>query len=1712
MLDPDGEDRDGSLMGDSPRAGGGKAIAGSPAAQAQRRVSGQVVSPLSHKTSNISNYLASLISPSTLLRRQSVGVLTGENQDFLSAHQMYRTPVPDERPVNYLFRFPISVYGPYCEKLPKPSSGKVGAGPNQNVVNVVPLARRGMSNVALHKDLSVEAPSLADHASLLSLSRPFGQEWQKLCVMQPNNLTQLGTKLRLMATLAEEFAAFVAPIASRIVEERVLSLSQRSIKALPGFDHVFVHHGFIFVVACCPGRLMLYGSREAAHRAAANELKAARALAGAPLIDLVVPLSALITHMGSDVYVTAPVPLPGNAKDSLAYGTLNGKSIETDPCATFEAFSMAEYLSLARHQAQLNPPGNGGAGAEEGLKGFSVSQPAQLYTCAEVKQFFCEEEGCTFAMDLGRWLPAAVAPVEYSKLRGKDDNSAHSRRSRHRIEDTPGAHLSVLFRPEFLRHHCPVSLNGNAGSPLVPPSAQEKTGHATDHLFGVVIPQIVQELFAAQRQKPLHCRDISRIFHSQGLNLRYLGRVISDIEADLGVPQERYGRDDKGKIEETKEAILKILRLEVVARSWKSILYDSFAKEDVRALDDALAKDIVNHLRWLLKTNGDGANYWEDVLKPRMLEKFDYFVCPVVTDIHGALPSEGRRAQTDPNALQLYRAIRNTKVRIEKIVPTETWEEDEEHPGHVKLVGRGSHGGSGELEPAAASLTPLLGDAARVNGPLVARALEVISVEANSDVRGRRIVMQFKAKVRPLTPMILSGAVQAAVNFAASSMHEALSINRDSLELCQAVEEAAVKELSQIRRHSDTDPRSTLPLTLQTHALIGKGQTQEAFTVLTKWLDLRCNSQPDLIAAKSAMEGAVLFTKMGRADRAESLLVDALHFLKLAGQDTINRLAGQIIFTSARLMSSVLWNEGRIPSADRVVRLLEYFHLAAGIYEKLRDRSLPYVIEAIASFRKQLCQVVRCFHCRGTPEFICHQCEHEHPERLIGTSNVPTERDALSSHQGNRQHNLNSTMGSLGGPKGKLKRGGKREEAKARQEEDITELFVKATLGPVENLLFTGAAKKSAGADQGSDSQILNAEAVVPPAAAKPNPGVTIDAPLMAEEWVTDRVVAQEGQYLGGSLLDGLAIPADLTRASRYFCSSCKGNHEGHEGTEPLYLDTAKTYSRALKLLHVGGPLNRSVTDPALGTSLLALGTIQNEPAIVGAAIADYAQVYGDSSRQVIGAELQLAEVLKRRSEVVNPYTGPTRDPDYLVQAQDTLHQILGKLLAKQDLLSRFYQELTSCVQMLHDVIELFSQLACAKREHQGRHYLIDVLSPVLGPTHPLVATALGKIFAYYLNLSRNHPETTLAHATALTTAGRYAVQWLDCHLAMEDSSTMVDSTLTEFREKVVKVLRGGGPNERQAATDLAAKAKSAIVNSKYNNHPIVVAALKALDDVFRKQLKVVEQSEKSAKIVQDLHGMATELRSILRRVSQHADRTDRYCQMLVRRGLEIRSIAVDYETKSRDPNIAEAAQDLKRLHDELLKFSESTPSNDDGSGTGGAEGGAPTGKGGNSASSATIAKGLSEFDPSAILQKNNLEDPLSDTLVSQGSEFDKPSVLRGPYVSPYNVLPPPPATFAESFGAGMRPRTQSRSHGSLSHQAARRPTSRMSTTILSPGKSTPSWLTQGQGNGYGSGPSISVPDAEEKKLETTQQLRRLFPKLSSTTAKKDYSKLKNIL
>ena len=277
-----------------------------------------------------------------------------------------------------------------------------------------------------------------------------------------------------------------------IISERYVPLDKKTIKPVSSIGGVaggekYIVNNILFKFAVDNG---LYGSEYAAMKVAGHELKGLNAYLDCHHPDLCVPLMALIDYMGFRLIAMTLLPLE---RGSLIYGTDDaGKTIQVDSRISQPMKECAALLNIKSH---LCGPDNG----------------VLMHSAADIEGHAGTDHRL-YLLDFSRTFPPTMPDPQIRQ-----------------------GHLFQLFRQEALLSYsaplCPDAYSGFIRPDPERGNYNLQVREATDWLLQTHIPKIAIKIASAVQLAVEHSRlhelNISTEFHRYGINIRYLGHVIS---------------------------------------------------------------------------------------------------------------------------------------------------------------------------------------------------------------------------------------------------------------------------------------------------------------------------------------------------------------------------------------------------------------------------------------------------------------------------------------------------------------------------------------------------------------------------------------------------------------------------------------------------------------------------------------------------------------------------------------------------------------------------------------------------------------------------------------------------------------------------------------------------------------------------------------------------------------------------------------------------------------------------------------------------------------------------------------------------------------------------------------------------------------------------------------------------------------------------------
>lgn len=292
-----------------------------------------------------------------------------------------------------------------------------------------------------------------------------------------------------IAKLAQDFIHCATTYGKLIISEVGVPYSEKTIKPMSiggiAGGEKYVVKNILFKFALDKNEL--YGSDEAAAKAAGHDLLGLIHYFNIGIPDLHFPLMALVDFMGYRLQAMTLLPIN---KSTIIYGTPDGGKTIYDENPKFNAKMKlaAQKLRLKPHYVGLSPNDKG----------------VLMYSCADLEGHE-GEDGRYYCLDFARCFPPIVP----------DSNLKNS-------------HLYRLFRPEFVKKYeiplCPDTFSGFVANHDAKEQIQE-IKEATLALYTKNIPNFAQELNGMESESQLTQNSIKESMHKRGINLCFLGMI-----------------------------------------------------------------------------------------------------------------------------------------------------------------------------------------------------------------------------------------------------------------------------------------------------------------------------------------------------------------------------------------------------------------------------------------------------------------------------------------------------------------------------------------------------------------------------------------------------------------------------------------------------------------------------------------------------------------------------------------------------------------------------------------------------------------------------------------------------------------------------------------------------------------------------------------------------------------------------------------------------------------------------------------------------------------------------------------------------------------------------------------------------------------------------------------------------------------------------------
>ena len=401
----------------------------------------------------------------------------------------------------------------------------------------------------------------------------------------------------------------------------------------------YICHGIVFKFASDDRKI--YGNQQYAAKAVAAELRHCSAIRESSGTKLAVPLGVSIDWLGHRLSATSLLPLRG--RSSLVHGSSDaGKHIyfgEDDDDCLEVINTLSHSLGLATHLVRTGRNASNQDNNSNNTNGRLIAGPVDM-------EIHRTDDGRLYALDCHRLFPSE-SPVP-------------SLRPSNHVWPKCG-HLVRLLRPEFIQHYAyekNIYFSSDAYSKFAHPSVQkvddEKVETATKYLLTEVIPMFAHRLDQHWRERTGEVRTdsihenhedhedhedkeanliddldpfddeatkqdkkehdmfdllntLSNDCHAVGINIRLLGHV---------------------RRASNHSVVRALLLVEMLARTAKITIRKELREISVKANElpsrSHFIQTVVKHLNLLLGCGNSSHDYWENILKRKLDEKYEF--------------------------------------------------------------------------------------------------------------------------------------------------------------------------------------------------------------------------------------------------------------------------------------------------------------------------------------------------------------------------------------------------------------------------------------------------------------------------------------------------------------------------------------------------------------------------------------------------------------------------------------------------------------------------------------------------------------------------------------------------------------------------------------------------------------------------------------------------------------------------------------------------------------------------------------------------------------------------------------------------------------------------------------------------------------------------------------------------------------------------------
>jgi hypothetical protein len=358
--------------------------------------------------------------------------------------------------------------------------------------------------------------------------------------------------------LSDDFVHAARTFGKIIISEVFLPVGKKTIRprtigGIVGGEKYIVHN-ILFKFAFDHEKLF-GGNDGAAAKVSDQEMKGLMTFFSLDLPSLFFPMMALVRYRGFTVVAMTLLPVD---RSTLVYGSHDGGKTVHKSNLMFDAL-----MKTAGGKLNLRPH----------LCGAKAEQVKELWCAADIEGHVGFDKHL-YLLDFGRAMP----PVTPNK---KFHNG----------------HIYQLFRREFVASYTtPLCSDAYSGFVMHDPNRLEfnrDVDLATQYLFSTVIPDCGRQLLDYVMQYGDLGSMVVEVLHQNGINLRYIGRLLSTFHAQNLMVASFYG-------ESVVQTVINMLLLEATARVIKNQMHAKLRelmkeiKEPVEVVYRQMVVDFLN--------------------------------------------------------------------------------------------------------------------------------------------------------------------------------------------------------------------------------------------------------------------------------------------------------------------------------------------------------------------------------------------------------------------------------------------------------------------------------------------------------------------------------------------------------------------------------------------------------------------------------------------------------------------------------------------------------------------------------------------------------------------------------------------------------------------------------------------------------------------------------------------------------------------------------------------------------------------------------------------------------------------------------------------------------------------------------------------------------------------------------------------------------------